>query len=177
MKTLRFNEFIVNNKDGIANDINSFFHKVYEISEQQVKPDIGYFGFPYSVLEGYVEKEFELNWRGFKLPQMIVENGKKIGLQKSIDAFISIHEFSMGFELRERELVGTDKCFVLMPNLSIDQITNLDTHKIVDEFLETWVSESETVYVFSHFGRDIKYELYDRWFFNSKAIAFKAREE
>jgi len=177
MKTLPFNEFIIKNKDSIANDINSFFHKVYEISKQQVKPDIGYFGLPYSVLEKCVEKEFELNWRGFNLPQMIVENGKKIGLQKSIDAFVSIHEFSMGFELRERELVGTDKYFLLMPNLSIDQITNLDTHKIIDEFLETWVSEGETIYIFSHFGRDVKYELYNRGFFNSKSIALEEREK
>lgn len=159
---LPIHQFILNkNKNSISSmkDFEDFTDQMIDIFEKSIDvvPDIGFRGFPYVTFMSLLGSKVGVSYFLGRIDELFESKG--YSLPDALDVFFSVHQYAMGFELKERELLSSQECFLGRDYLPFEDI--FSKKSIVDEFVETWASEEETFFLLSSLGRNEEYVSYN----------------
>jgi hypothetical protein len=170
MNTFPFHKFILSKDRKSISSLNIFVNQLLLAVEDgsDVIPDIGFVGFPYDVFEFIFQIRLDLCYSGYKIDEMFER--KQFSLQDALDIFFSIHRYSMGFELVDRELLSSKESFLISKSVVFNNAST------IDDFIETWKSKEERVFLLSSLDRRGEFISYDNSIFQSKEQAMERRK-
>lgn len=166
MKMLPMHHFILSKDKSSISSMKDFLEEIFDVfgKSKSVVPEIGFRGFPYHPFLCFLNSKVGVSHWGDKFEKFLERKG--LSLTDVLDVFFSVHQSAMGFELKERELLSSRQAILLPSFMESDESIRIPL--IIDEFIETWMSEEETFFLLSNLGRNENHVFYDSSLFRSK---------
>lgn len=156
---LPIHQFILSKDKNSISSMKGFIDQLTDVfrKSRDVVPEIGFRGFPYNPFICLVGSKVSVSYFLGRIDELFERKG--YSLPDALDVFFSVHQYAMGFELKERELLSSQECFLGRDYLTFEDI--FSKKSIVDKFVETWASEEETFFLLSSLGRNEEYVSYN----------------